>query len=192
MTTTILIKKIKEFLANKSKVNFLIIILLAVLYLGLFFRPKVKAVFLHLSEASKLKRQVINTRKQWAEIDTLKDKVLRLNEKLDYYEKRLPSEKETPAILEYLSGAAEQLDVRITEIEPLEQDKDTITGVPLYYRVPILLKAECGYHQLGRFLNKLEGAGRFMKISDIKITPNPRRANIHNVQLIIVTYGMRK
>ncbi|NQS99786.1 MAG: type 4a pilus biogenesis protein PilO, partial [Candidatus Omnitrophica bacterium] len=60
----------------------------------------------------------------------------------------------------------------------------------IYYGVPILVKAECRYHQLGRFLNELERADRFMKISDIKIKARPDRPETLYIQLIIVTYVM--
>ncbi|MFX0211381.1 MAG: type 4a pilus biogenesis protein PilO, partial [Candidatus Hodarchaeota archaeon] len=115
-----------------------------------------------------------------------------LHEKLDYYERSLPSEKEIPAVLEYVSAAAKELNVRITEIRPIGQDKDKGKAPTIYYKAPILLKAECGYHQLGRFLNKLESADRFMKIDDIKIETNSRTSDIHNVELIVVTYVMKK
>ena len=185
-------QKFREILLKKPEiVNPLIIILVIVLYLGLFFRPKIKEVFSKLAEASRLKAKVVTTEKDWANIDSLKKQVLQLNKKKDYYEKRLPSKKEIPSILEHLSSAAKELNVKIIEIRPIEQDKEDALSMPsLYYKVPILLRAECGYHQLGRFLSKLESADRFMKISDIEIMAASPKSNIHNVQLIVVTYRM--
>ncbi len=191
-------KNIKKLFSDKhTAINFSATILVIVLYLCLFFVPKIKQIFSGLSAASGLKGQIIHTEKQWKDIDGLKKQVKLLQEKKDYYEKILPSEKEIPAILEYLSYAAKQLHVRISEIKPLEQkqgkqkDKGKITP-SLYYRVPILVQAKCGYHALGRFINRLESADRFMKISDIKILARPNDDRIHKVQLLIVTYGMRK
>jgi Tfp pilus assembly protein PilO len=192
-------QKFKELVSNKqSVINISVAILAIVLYLCLFFVPKVKQIFSGLSVASGVRGQIIHTRKQWKDIDKLKKQAQQLQAKKDYYEKILPSEKEIPAILEYLSFAAKQLHVRISEIKPLEQkqgkkkNKSKITSAPLYYRVPILLQAECGYHALGRFIDRLESADRFMKISDIKIFARPNDAKRHKVQLLIVTYGMRE
>lgn len=180
--------KFKEFFSRKPTIiNFSIIILVIVLYLSLFFRPRIKETFSKLTEVSRLKAKVVNTEREWANIDSLKKQVSQLDEKIDYYEKRLPSEKEKAALLKFLSDSAKELNVRITEIKPIEQDKDKKLEVSIYYQVPILLIAECGYHQLGRFLNELERADRLMKISDIKIKA---RGNILNVQLIVVTYVM--
>lgn len=183
-------RKFKNLLLKKSPtINFLITVLIIVLYLGLFFRPTAKKLFLNLTEAPQLKTEIINTEQEWANIDSFKEKISRLNKKIDYYEKKLPSEKEIPAILEYLSNSAKKMNVRITEIKPIEQGEDK---KQIYYNVPILVKAECGYHQLGRFLNQLESADRFMKISNINIVVNPRKANIHDVQLIVGTYVMER
>ncbi len=185
----------KKLLANKSlnkslMINALIPVLIIVVYLSLFLGPKIKETLRLLPEASRLKTKIVNTEKEWANIDSFNARISRLHKKLDYYEKKLPGAKEIHTVLGYLSDAAKEMDVRLTEIKPIEQDR-TATP-PLHYRVPILLKAECGYHQLGRFLNKLESADRFMKINDIKMAASLRRADIHNVQLIVVTYAMER
>ena len=187
------IQKVKKLAQDRPIIiNGLILFLIIVFYLGLFLRPKIKEIFHLLPEVSRLKTAIVNTEKEWASIDSLKKQVLQLNEKIDYYEKRLPSEKEIPAVLKYLSEAAKKMNVKIIEIRPIEQKKNKSVPTSLYYKVPIFLKAECGYHQLGRFLSRLEMADRFMKISDIEIAANPRKTNTHNVQLTVVTYGMQR
>lgn len=181
------VKQFKQLQLDESTKNFIVIILIIVIYLGLFFSPKIKQCLALFREASQLKAEIIATRRDWASMNTLKAELLRLNERKDYYEKRLPGKKEIPAVLEYLSSAAKKLNVRLSEIKPVEQE---VSGGQIFYSVPILLKAECEYHQLGRFLNELEKADRFMKISDIKIIANPKQAGALCIQLIIVTYVM--
>lgn len=175
---------------NPQAINALVVILVIVLYLGLFLGSKIKQISYLLPQVSQLKAKITNTEKDWANIDAFKKKISQLNEKIDYYEKRLPSEKEVPVVLEYLSSSARKLNVRITEIEPVEQSGDKADKSLIYYNVPILLRAECGYHQLGRFLNELERADRFMKISDIEIETDLYRGNPLYVELTIVTYVM--
>lgn len=184
-----LLKKIRQFLEGKFRANSCIFILLVVAYLFLFFIPGVKTLFIKLKQCRQVKVKVLQTRKDWDNIGSFKEKILQFNQRIDYYEKRLPGEKEIPAILENLSQAANKLNVRITEIKPIEQAEE---GETIYYSVPILVTAECGYHALGRFINALEQADRFMKISDIKIVNSLNRNDIHNVQLIVTTYVMKK
>lgn len=181
---------LKEILSNRSKIIAFSAPLLIIIYLIFLIRPKIQEFFTTLPQVSQLKSKVINVERSWANIDSFKEKILHSKEKLGYYEKRLPGEKELPALLQFLSDSAKELDVRIIEIEPGEPDKTAQS--PIYYQVPISLRAECGYHQLGRFLNRLESADRFMKISDIKIKANPDRVDSHFVQLDIVTYVLKK
>ncbi len=184
------VKRLKELLADKTKINCAVLILIVVVYLFLFFIPEVKVLFGRLAECSQLKVKIVKTKKDWANIDSFKEKIALLNEQVDYYEKKLPSEKEVAALLEFLSDSAKELNVRITEIKPIEQDK--VGEASIYYQVPILLRAECGYHQLGRFLSKLENADRFMKINNIKIEAGFDQGSVLNAQLIVATYVMSR
>jgi len=186
-------QKLKDLLSNKTLIISLAIpALIIVLYVGILLPPQIRSLVHLLPKASRLKREIVNLKKDWANINSLNKKILQLYEKLDYYERKLPDEKEIPAILEYLSDSAKDLNVKITEIKPIAQEKDTTPKASAYYQVPILLLAECGYHQLGRFLNKLENADRFMKIEEIKIARHPTQSTIHPVRLTIITYVMKK
>lgn len=186
------LQKIKEVLRDRPAIiSLLIPVLIIVVYLALFLGPKIKETFRLLPEASRLKTKIVNTEKEWANIDSFNARISRLDEKLDYYERRLPEKKELASLLKFLSDSAKKLNVRLTEIKPIAQDR-AAAAPSLYYRVPILLKAECGYHELGRFLNELESADRFMKISELRITDSPSKADIHNVQLIVVTHVMER
>ncbi|MBU4346425.1 MAG: type 4a pilus biogenesis protein PilO [Candidatus Omnitrophica bacterium] len=182
-------KKFATLFLNRPAINLTVSILFIVFYLFLFFPPKIKKIFLLLPEVSQLQAKIVTLEKDWTNIDSFKQKISLLNKEIAYYEKRLPAEKEIPAVLEYLSDSAKKLDVRITEIKPVGQSQDE---EQIYYSVPILVKAECGYHQLGRFLSELEGADRFMKISDIKLEASSYQINSLDVQLIVVTYVMKK
>jgi Tfp pilus assembly protein PilO len=187
------VEKIRSVIQDNTAVlKFLVPALIVVFYLGLFVRPTMKRLFRLLPEASQLKTKIVKTKKDWEDIESLKGRVSQSHERISSYERKLPVEKEVPAVLEFLSQAARKMDVRITEIKPVAQDKSEPGVHSLYYRIPILLKAECGYHQLGRFLNKLENADRFMKIDDIKITANPEMFGIHDVRLVVVTYVMER
>lgn len=181
------------FSEEKSKIRCTIIILLSILYIVVFLIPQVRAFSRKWSEDTKIKADITNVQKDWTNISLFKKEISQLNEKITSYEKMLPGEKEMPAVLAYLSDAAKKMDIRIDEIKPIEEENKKGAGSPSFYNeAPIMLKAECGYHQFGRFLNDLENAARFMKISNLKIVANPARPNVHYVQLTVVTYMTRK
>lgn len=182
-------KDIKEILADKHNVNIAIIAAASLSYMLIFFIPQAKELVTTLSEAAKLKREIVETKQKWADISSAENQVLLLKEKIRDYEKKLPMEKEISSILQYLSDAAKKLDVTINEIKPGEQTTKQDKKA-LYWSIPIVVKAKCGYHQLGAFLNELEKADRFMKITDIEITATPYADTAHEVELTVVTYVM--
>ena len=185
-------QKFNEILKYKSQITkYVIPVLIIVLYLSLFLFPKIKELFSLLPETSQLKTSVITAQKDWDNFESFGQRIARLKHKLNFYEKSLPSEKEIAALLEFLSRSAKELDVRISEIQPGQREEGVSKG-SIYYQVPISLTAECGYHQLGYFINKLENADRFMKISEIRVTANPARVNSHYVRLAVVTYVLNK
>ena len=186
------LKKINQFFLRHTNINCGIIALIIVFYLLFVFPSGLKVLMRKIGECSLLKAQIVETEKNWKDIDKFRKQVSQVKRKIDFYEKKLPGEKDLPAILEYLSDAARELNVKITEIKPSEQDKDKSAQVSLYSETAILLKAECSYHQLGRFLNKLENADRFMKISDIEIIANPGTSGIVYAQLTVLTYVMKE
>ncbi|MFC1698533.1 type 4a pilus biogenesis protein PilO [Candidatus Omnitrophota bacterium] len=180
-------KELKEILSNKSTIKLIVIILLVLIYLGFFFRPKVKELFALSAQASELKAEINTTRRDWSDIETLRKRLSFLQDKNVFYQTRLPDEKEIPVILAYLSTAAKKINVKINKIEPGEQN---LLAGQIYYGLPILLKAECRFHQLGRFIDELEKADRFMKITDLKIVANQGAEQVLYIQLVIVTYVM--
>jgi len=184
------VKQIRDFLSDKFTVNVAIVIAILIVYLGFFFRPRIRQLAGSLPKASRTRAQIVSVNKEWKNLDSFKEGIANSNKKIDYYEKKLPREKDIPNVLQYLSSSARKLNVRLTEIKPMEKTED---GTPTYYSVPILLKAECGYHQLGRFLSELEKADRFMKVVDVEIVSNVhRKINALDVQLVIITYVMRQ
>lgn len=182
-------KNIQEILADKHNVNIAIIVAASLSYMLIFFIPQVKELFITLREAAKLKQEIVETKQKLADIASAENQVLLLKEKIRDYEKKLPMEKEISNILQYLSNAAKKLDVTINEIKPGEQTTKQDKKA-LYWSIPIVLKTKCAYHQLGAFLNELEKADRFMKITDIEITANPYVDTAHEVELTVVTYVM--
>lgn len=185
-------KKIQELLSNKAVTQLAAVILIVILYLFFIFIPKVKVVLKNLSQAGEMKAKIIKTEKAWANRAQIEQKITQTDEKIRNYEKELPGKKEIPQVLRYLSDSARKLNVKITEIKPAEEEDGFAQENLIYSSVPISLKAECGYHELGRFVSELETADRFMKISDIKILANPYNEDRHYVRLTVITYVLRK
>lgn len=113
--------------------------------------------------------------------------VVNLKSKIDYYEKMLPTEKDIPYLLQYLSQIGKETQVKLMKIEKLKEIKSE-RDQALYVTVPLSLTFKSGYHNSGLFINKLETAKRFMKIQDFTISGNTKLPLEHKIDVLIYTY----
>lgn len=149
----------------------------------IFLRPRIRRLRQLNPELMTLIKNVRETTKDAANIDILKKRQEDLKTKVNFYTQKLPRGKEISALLESLSRVAKESQIKIIEIKP--RDRDIRSKGEMYLEVPIAVKASGGYHQLGKFINKLEGGLRFIRISDIAIKENPRNSKDHNIRLLL-------
>jgi Tfp pilus assembly protein PilO len=174
----------------------LISLIILLVYFQFLLKPRVKSLFLVSSEVKQTFKELSQAKEDIANIPKFKKKIEEFKGKISFYEKKMPTQKEIPALLGELSRFAQDTKVKILGILPLEKleesrtekkDKRKSLKEP-YFEVPIRIEAKAAYHNLGFFINKLEMADRFMKISDIQIKSNPNTNKLHNVRLIVSTY----
>jgi Tfp pilus assembly protein PilO len=102
-------------------------------------------------------------------------------------ERQVPREEDIPLILQDISTAANEAGVKIFQIKPMKEERESVlkTATGVYYRVPILLEAQAGYHPFGKFLNILENSEIFMSINRLEIIPTAKDYQHHNINLMI-------
>lgn len=170
-------------------VVFMVILLL---YVYLLFKP----AMMKLKElAPKVSAGNIELKNALRDIDNhpaLKEKKISLESKIDYYEKKLPTEKEIPKLLEKLSDMAAETDVKIIAITPVQESKGQAPQMGIYQAYTIKISAKCGFHELGRFLQILETGDRIMKVSNIEIVADTAKVTAHDVRLSVITYTLTK
>jgi len=97
----------------------------------------------------------------------------------------LPAEEDFSMYLELISKIAKDNNVKILAIEP----QKVTDAQPLFFvKIPVFIDAYCGYHELGKFLNDIEFADKFMKIGNIKITKDDPDSGRIQVFLLINAY----
>lgn len=101
----------------------------------------------------------------------------------------LPPQKEFPVFLEIISNMARKNNVKIIAIEP---QKVLDTGGNFFTKVPVFVDAYCGYHDLGKFLNDIEHADKFMRVVDIKISKDEPDSDVLQVFLSIGAYCLNE
>ena len=95
--------------------------------------------------------------------------------------------QEVPAMLSTISSIANQYDVKIEQLVPEKnlQEALSTTSDSKYYALPIVIKAHCGYHMFGRFLNKLENENMYFIVKEFVVQNDDKNRNIQSFSLII-------
>ncbi len=181
----------QELLKNRKLVIYGIITLcLLIANYALFLKPTMASLAKTTPKLRRLQRELTTRQNAVANIPRYKAQIEEMREKLSSQKKRLSTKQEISSLLKRLSEIAKDSGVKILSIKPhpviAGQQRDTGSGT--YQKYPISIKAVCGYHQLGIFLNKLENADTFMRVSDIKITADNKDFAQHLVYILVNTY----
>jgi Tfp pilus assembly protein PilO len=106
--------------------------------------------------------------------------------------------QEVPAILSTISSIANDFGVKIDQLVPEKGQQESLTAAAdgKYYALPIVIKAHCGYHMFGHFLNKLENEDMYFILKDFMIQNDGANPNIHSfsltIKMILVDRGQAK
>lgn len=108
----------------------------------------------------------------------------------------LPAESELSQLIQLLTDWADRSQVKIQTISPQRPEAVQETGVdqpasdkPVVYEdIFIQIDALAGYHQLGVFLNLIEGSDKPLHLSTLKISGNAREPKRSNIKLLLGTY----
>ena len=158
------------------------------LYINFLLRPQIRDVVTVYSKAKRSSGDVATSERERSQIESLKKQVAQYHGKIESYERMLPAEQEIPKLLENLSDMAKGSGVKIVGITPLPSKDEARSPDQIYQEIPILISARSGYHEVGKFLSRLENAGRFMKVADLSIKENKTTPKRHDVELLVLTY----
>lgn len=180
---------------DKNKKRVIILIALAALFMVIVYfnfvlKPHITGCVSTVIKMNKLHSDLKHAEADIRNIGKYKSNLDAYREKVERYEKMLPAEQEVPNLLGSLSGMAKSSSVKIVGITPAVT-KQAQKG-QIYQEIPILISAKSGYHELGRFLDNLENSDRFMKVADIAIKSNPATPRKHDVELLILTYVLKR
>ena len=109
---------------------------------------------------------------------------------------QLPAESELSQLIQLLTDWADRSQVKIQTISPQRPEtvQETGSGQPgsdkpvVYEDIFIQIDALAGYHQLGVFLNLIEGSDKPLHLSTLKISGNAREPKRSNIKLLLGTY----
>jgi len=157
---------------------------------SLFLKPTFISLKETMPKLAQLKRQLISDKSMVASIPRFKAQIEQMRESISSHRKKFSTRQEIAERLKGLSEIAKDSNVKIISIKPHQlveaQSANMASGA--YQKFPISIRAVCGYHQLGAFLNRLENDETFMRVSDIKITSDQKDPSQHLVYILVNTY----
>lgn len=187
----------KLAITKTEKEKTLLIILAGAIILMAYFHFLIKPAIGDLRElmpkVSELKSDLAMAKTLILNRPSIEKRKKDLKAKIDKYEKIFPREREIPRLLENFSDIAKASGVKIIGIRPITSNEyGSGEESSTYQAIPIEVIALSGYHELGRFLQKLETGERFIKLKDFSIRANPTSAKRHEVMLIAETFILKE
>lgn len=157
-----------EKIPLKTKVLGLIIILFLIggLFFYFLYLPLTKElvqVEAKLAQEDKVYRE----KKAIADnLETFKEEVRRLNERLDLALQKLPNNTEIDKILIDVPNLAKEEEMQVTAFKPGKE-----TTQDFYASIPFTLELTGTYSHIAKFIEKVARLPRIIKISDISLKP---------------------
>ena len=160
----------------------------------LIMSPQLKALGTLGQNIAKLDKDIKDTNYNLERISLFKTEAERLQEKLFKIEKSVLSRQEVPLALDKISRIAAGVDVQIDQIMPLKDSESLAleSAEGKYYALPIFVKAIGGYHNIGKFFNRLETDEIFMTIEDFEIMNNNLNPQKHILKMAITIFTLEK
>jgi len=131
------------------------------------------------AEVIKAKADEANLRPFRAQADVLR-------RKLDTAKERLPSEREIPQVYRQVSDLATQSGLGVSLFQPKPAEERDVLS-----EVPIAVTAECTYHQLGAFLERVGKMPRIVSLGDFRLIGIDRPTGTLRAEMTLATYTFR-
>ncbi len=178
-----------------SKINeqnpFLVVSIAAgvilVLFYFIFFQAKIKETTALGAEIGNLSQSLDQTKSDLQRINQYNQELDNLRKKIENFNKKVKSKDEIPVALESLSRLASDNGVKIEQMMPDEARSEIIlsNAEGNFVAIPVVIGARSGYHDFGKFVNKLEDSGIFLGVSDFGVMTNSADSNQHMVKLVL-------
>ncbi|MFH1645655.1 MAG: type 4a pilus biogenesis protein PilO [Candidatus Omnitrophota bacterium] len=179
-----------EFNKNQLAVFGIGLLIILILDCSFFIGPSFKSLQAISAALNGAKIQLANAQRETAQLAAYENNIKLLNDKISLYKKKFSTKQQIGLLLESFSAIAKKTGVKIVSVRPHDDSPSLRTAEKesLYKRFPISINALCSYHALGKFLDSLEDADIFMKVTDLKIKSSSSAPLEHGVYILVNTY----
>ncbi len=170
---------------RQQKVIFGVMLLVIVGALGYFFLISgSRADRDTLLEENEVRRaEVLKAKADEANLRQYRAKAEAQRKQLEQAKERLPSEREIPQVYRQVSDLATQSGLGVSLFQPkAPEDRDVLS------EVPIAVTAECTYHQLGAFLERVGKMPRIVSLGEFRLIGIDKPTGTVRAEMTLATY----
>jgi type IV pilus assembly protein PilO len=152
-------------MSKKIFILAVILVVIACLYLYVFFLPGRNELNMSRTELNRLTKELNESKAITRELQRFKEQIAKLNEELKAALTQLPNEKEIPEILKNISSLGKESNLEFTLFRPKPEEPQQF-----YAKVPIELVVLGSYHNIGIFFDKVSKLPRIINVVDFNMT----------------------
>jgi type IV pilus assembly protein PilO len=139
-----------------------------------------------LQESDVRRAEVLKARADEANLRPFRAQAEALRKRLETAKERLPSEREIPQVYRQVSDLAARSGLGVSLFQPKPaEDRDVLS------EVPIAVTAECTYHELGAFLERVGKMPRIVSLGDFRLIGIDRPTGTIRAEMTLATYTFR-
>ena len=150
---------------NEHIILFVIVALGILLGYYYLLTPQIARISLLRKNITQKKAEIQKAKDTIAKKSHLEQEFQTVQKLIKKYRERMPGEDKIPDFLSSLTDIANEYKIKLMSINPGKLKISDKTHV--YTEYPMALSIKGGYHQIARFVNKLENLERFVKINQI-------------------------
>jgi len=132
---------------------------------GYFFliAPTTETLATEIAKTADLRSELDQALRLEQQMDELEAEAARMQELVQQFEERLPSDREIPQLLGQFEALGNEIGLSVS-LATLDTQVDQRTET-----IPYSVTADGTFHDIARFINELERDKRYLKVSDIDI-----------------------
>lgn len=164
---------------------------MAVYYIFLA-QPMLNKITDYTKEEERIGTQLKNAEKFFRDKEELTNEIKDIEEKIKFFENRLPKKNDISQVLDDLIRIGKKTDITFISIEPKAVESLQIQqSSKIYLQIPIELKLMARYHDFALFVNNVENFYQFMRVDNIQIKTADKDDLKHDITLTVSAFALK-
>ena len=141
-------------------------------------------------EILRKQNEITTVSRSKADVVKTKEDLVVFRKKVAEFENKLPTRLKNTLLTETLQEITSRSKVKFDALEPQSVKRFSLEATKdVFVELPVKVKLNCGYYEMVDFIQKIETANQFMKITDLRIKKNPAAEWEHAIELTISAYS---